>query len=161
MAWVIQLNELKCFHILRHLDSASRKALNSVMSPAEITDAIRSLHNGKSPEPDGFVVEFYKKFADQVTPILHRMFSDSTEAKRLPPTLHNANYSLLLKQDREETNPSLYRPISMLKLDFKNFTKILADRVNMFIESLIHTDQTGFIPNRLEEKSQKSPKYYV
>ena len=111
---------------LKKLDGASREALNSVMSPAEITDAIRSLHNGKSPGPDGYVVEFYKKFADQVTPILHRMFSDSIEVKRLPPTLYNANISLLLKQDREETNPSSYRPISMLNLDFKIFTKILA-----------------------------------
>ena len=56
--------------------------------------------------------------------------------------------SLLLKQDRDETNKSSNRPISMLNLDFKIFTKILANRLNKFIESIIHTDQTGFIPNR-------------
>ena len=33
------------------LDSASREALNSELSPVETTDAIKSLHNGKSPEP--------------------------------------------------------------------------------------------------------------
>jgi hypothetical protein len=76
------------------------------------------------------------------------MFSHSTEAKRLPPTLYNANIYLFLKQDREETNPSSYRPISMLNVDFNIFAKILANRLNEFIGSIIHTDQTGFIPNR-------------
>lgn len=82
------------------------------------------MQNGKSPGPDGFSIEFYKKFANQITPILHRMFSHSMESERLPPTLYEVNITLLLKQDRDETEPSSYRPISMLNVDFKILTKI-------------------------------------
>lgn len=130
------------------LDDTSCEALNAELSLAEILDSIRSMQNGKNPGPDGFGVEFYKKFANQITPILHRMFSHSVESERLPPTLYDANIAFLPKQDRDETEPSSYCPISMLNLDFKIFTKILANRLNKCIESIIHTDQTGFIPNR-------------
>lgn len=106
------------------------------------------MQNGKSPGPDGFSIAFYKTFANPITPILHRMFFHLMESERLPPTLYEANISLLLKQDRDETEPSSYRPISMLNIDFKILTKILVNRFNKRIESIIHTDQTGFIPNR-------------
>lgn len=76
------------------------------------------------------------------------MLSHSTEIEKLPPTLYNADIALNLKPDRDDTNPASYRPISMLNMDFKIFTKILANRLNHCIESLIHRDQTGFIPNR-------------
>lgn len=140
-------NWLKDLNIPK-LDDTTRESLNAELSPEEILDSIRSMQNGKSSGPDGFGVEFYKIFANQMTPILHRMFSHSMESERLPPTLYDANISLLLKQDRDETEPSSYRPVSMLNLDFKIFTKILANRLNKCIESIIHTDQTGFIPNR-------------
>lgn len=74
------------------------------------------MQNGKNPGVGGFDIEFYKKFSNQITPILHRMFSHSVESE----------ISLLLKQDRDETEPLSYCPISMLNLDFKIFTKILA-----------------------------------
>lgn len=109
---------------------------------------MRLLNQCKSPGPDGFSIEFHKKFANQITPILHRMFFHSMESERLPTTLYEANTSLSLKQDRDETEPSSYRPISMLNIDFKILTKILVNRFNKCIESIIHTDQTGFIPNR-------------
>lgn len=37
--------------------------------------------------------------------------------------------------------------MSMLNLDFKIITKISANRLNKFTESVVHTDQMGFIPN--------------
>lgn len=107
------------------------------------------MQNGKSPGPDGFNIEFYKKFANQITAIVHRMFSHPMESERLPPTLYEANISLLLKQDRDKTEPSSYCPISMLNIDFKILRKVLANRLNKCIEFIIHNDQTGFIPNRI------------
>lgn len=83
-----------------------------------------------------------------MSPLLWRMFSHSMEVKTLPSTLYNADISLILKPDRDGAEPASYRPISMLNLDCKIFTKILANRLNNCIESLVHKDQTGFIPNR-------------
>lgn len=133
---------------LPKLDDASREALNATVTINEVTDSIQSFTNGKAPGPDGFGPEFYKKFSRQISPLLLRMLSHSTEIGKLPPTLYNADIALILKLDRDDTNPASYHPISMLNMDFKIFTKILANRLNQYIESLIHRDQTGFIPNR-------------
>ena len=130
------------------LDEASWEALDATVTIDEVTDSIRSFASGKAPGPDGFGPEFYKKFSRQVSPPLLRMLSHSIETEKLPPTLYNADIALILKPDRDDTNPASYRLISMLNMDFKIFTKILANPLNHCIESLIHSDQTGFIPNR-------------
>ena len=68
------------------------------------------------------------------------MLSHSTEIEKFPSALYNADIALILKPDRDDTNPASYHPISMLNMDFKIFTKILANRLNHCIESLIHRD---------------------
>lgn len=130
------------------LDEDSRITLNGPITVNEIADSIKSLTNGKAPGPDGFGAEFYKKFSGQISPLLWRMLTHSMEIKALPSTLYKADISLILKPDRDDTNPASYRPISMINLDCKIFTKILANRLNKCIECLVHKDQTGFIPNR-------------
>lgn len=41
-----------------------------------------------------------------------------------------------------------YQPISLLNVDAKIVTKILANRLNSVILSLVHEDQTGFMPGK-------------
>lgn len=40
------------------------------ISASEIITAVKSMQNNKSPGPDGFTCEFYKKFAHLLAPIL-------------------------------------------------------------------------------------------
>jgi len=62
----------------------------------------------------------------------------------LPPSLMEANISLVLKKGKSSEECSSYRPISVLNLDLKLLTKILAIR----LEKVIDNDQTGFIRGR-------------
>ncbi|KAJ1130103.1 hypothetical protein NDU88_008459, partial [Pleurodeles waltl] len=41
-----------------------------------------------------------------------------------------------------------YRPISLLNIDAKLFTGILAHRLNPYMPGLVDPDQSGFIPHR-------------
>lgn len=45
-------------------------------------------------------------------------------------------------------NPSSYQPISHINFDKRILAKTLANLLSKVIESIIHTDQTGFIPYR-------------
>lgn len=122
--------------------------MNSDITLEEVLTAIRSSPNGKAAGPDGFGIEFYKAFSDQIGPLMLRMFKDSIENRKLPETLYTANIALILKTDKDSTDPSSYRPISLLGNDLKIFTKILANRLSKCLSSIIHEDQTGFTPGR-------------
>lgn len=65
------------------------------ISTTEIMRAITTLQSGKSPGPDGFTVEFYKKFAPLLSTVLSDMYNEALSLGRLPPTLTNAPITLL------------------------------------------------------------------
>lgn len=58
------------------------------------------------------------------------------------------NICLLLKTDRNSTNVASYRPLSLLNRDQKIVGKSLDQSLNCHVGSLIHPDQTAFIPDR-------------
>lgn len=75
------------------------------------------------------------------------MFTHSLEGNVFPCTLYEVNISLLPKEGRDETELSSFRPNASINVDMKIFTKILANRLKKPITSIIHADQTGFVPN--------------
>lgn len=54
----------------------------------------------------------------------------------------------LPKPGKDLRLPESYRPISLLQVDVKILAKVLANRLNKVMLSLIHGDQAGFMPGR-------------
>lgn len=52
------------------------------------------------------------------------------------------------KPGKDPSLCSSYRPISLLNVDAKLLARILANRLNTVITTLIHPDQAGFMPGR-------------
>ena len=130
------------------VDEQSKMSLDNPITLDEINIAIASMQSGKSPGPDGFSTEFFKKFSPKLSPLLKSLFDDCLESSNLPPTLRQASISLLLKKGRDPLSCSSYRPISLLNVDIKILAKVLALHLESVLPTIISSDQTGFIKNR-------------
>uniref|UniRef100_A0A3P9KC19 Reverse transcriptase domain-containing protein n=1 Tax=Oryzias latipes TaxID=8090 RepID=A0A3P9KC19_ORYLA len=114
----------------------------------EVIEAIKSLKAGKAPGPDGFGADFYKKIAKHIAQPLLNMYLEAFRRDSLPPTLNLAHITLILKENRPPDLCTSYRPISLLGVDCKILSKILARRLEGVLPSLVKSDQTGFIKGR-------------
>ncbi|KAF7647189.1 hypothetical protein LDENG_00176120, partial [Lucifuga dentata] len=104
-------------------------SLEKPISQEEIALAISSMQSGKSPGPDGFPVEFFKKFSSVLSPQLHLVLSESRKQSSLPPSFNEACVSLIAKKGKDPTDCASYRPISLLNTDVKILAKVLAHRL--------------------------------
>ena len=133
---------------LPSLVDSQKSDLDSPLTLKEISDSILSMQSGKSPGPDGFPVEFFFKFAKDLSPLMLSMFNESYSSGHLPETLNQAFICLLHKKGKDPLCCQSYRPISLLNLDYKILAKTLARRLENVLPDLVLSDQTGFIRNR-------------
>ena len=95
---------------------------------------------GVSLGPDGFTGECYKKFREELTPILLKLFQKIAKEGKLPNSFYKATISLIPKLDKDATHKKKkkkerkkrkenYRLISLMKIDAKILNKIIANRI--------------------------------
>uniref|UniRef100_A0A8C4S006 Reverse transcriptase domain-containing protein n=1 Tax=Erpetoichthys calabaricus TaxID=27687 RepID=A0A8C4S006_ERPCA len=130
------------------IDALSAEELDKPLTLTELLDAIKSLQSGKSAGPDGYPVEFYKKFSTQLAPLLLATFTEARDNQILPQTFRQALITVFPKQNKDLLQCASYRPISLLNNDVKILSKILARRMEKVLPSVISQDQTGFIKGR-------------
>lgn len=112
---------------------------------SEAAEAIAAMQSSKAPGLDGFPIEFYKKFATLLGPLLVAVYNESFHTGTLPLTLTQASILLLPKEGKDPTLCESYRLISLLNVDFKIVSKIIALCLEPILPTIISNDQTGLI----------------
>ena len=125
-----------------------KTGLEEVVSIIEIKKAIKSLRLGKSPGNDGFPSDFYRIFVEELAPRLLAVYTDALERGRLPPSMRSAVITLLHKKGKDPQYCGNYRPISLINVDEKIISKVLAMRLEKVLPSLVHVNQVGFVKHR-------------
>lgn len=114
----------------------------------ELYSALKGLNKGKSPGSDGLTPEFYLRFWDSLQDIYMESISFSLETGTLTEEQRTGLIKLIPKKGLDRQDVSNWRPITLLNVDFKIFSKAIAARIQTCINQIISPDQTGFIRGR-------------
>ena len=127
-----------------------KEGMDSLVKPFEISEikqAIDQMHKDSAPGSNGFGASFFKKFWNLIKEDLIMMFSDFYAGK-LDIQRLNFGVITLIPKIKEASNIRQYRPICLLNVDFKIFTKVLTNRLSLVAKEVIGGSQTGFIKDR-------------
>ena len=133
---------------LSTLPEDEMKRCEGLITEKECAEALKSMENGKSPGCDGFTVDFYKVFWNDIKSLLVESINFSYEKGILSVDQRRGIITLIPKKNKIRLLLKNWRPISLLNTDYKILTKSLASRLNKVLPSIINLDQTGFLRGR-------------
>jgi hypothetical protein len=121
--------------------------LDAPFSWGKILQTIRMAPANKSPGPDGFTNEFFKKYADdlkiELTELFQQLFDHRANLSGM-----NLAYITLLPKCQTPLQITDYRPVSLQHSIPKLFAEVLSNRLQVKIKQLVDPMQSGFIKGR-------------
>ena len=129
------------------LSAGENVLLTADFSEDEVHDAIMQMEHNKAPGPDGFPAEFYQRFWEVIKKDLMAMFAHF-KSGGLP--LYKLNFGIITLLPKKENAVQIqqYRPICLLNVSFKIFTKVSTNRVSVVASKVVRPTQTAFMPGR-------------
>lgn len=103
--------------------------LGGLITQAELERAITNLKSHKAPGPDSYISEFFKILKTDISTSLSQLFNSFLQGDPIPQYMNMAYIKVLTKPYKDLTLPNSYRPISLINIDLKLVSKIMADRL--------------------------------
>ena len=130
------------------LSQDDQKLCDGPITDTECLNALKDFKNGKTPGSDGFTAEFYKFFwhelRDELLDSLHYAFQSGS----MSISQRRGIISLIPKKNKDKSLLENLRPISLLNVDYKILTKVIAKRIEKVLPKIINPDQTGYVKGR-------------
>ena len=118
------------------LKEDEQESLEKDLTLEELKDALASFADNKFPGEDGFTKEFYQTFFDLIGKDLLNSYNDSFQKGSLSISQKRGTITLIPKGDVNLTDLKNWRPISLLNVDYKLLSKVLAKRMEQLLPKL-------------------------
>ncbi|GJV84265.1 RNA-directed DNA polymerase, eukaryota [Tanacetum coccineum] len=133
------------FH--NRLSSDQVDELDRAVSRDEIRRAVWNCGENKSPGPDGYTFEFFRKYWS----LVGADFCDAVDyffKSGTFPRGCNSSFIALIPKVNDAKFVNDFRPISLIGCVYKVITKVLANRLATVISDLVSETQSAFVANR-------------
>ena len=118
------------------------------LSVKECFDCLQSFENNKSPGNDGLMTEFYKTFWNSIGNLVVDSLNYSYKCGELSNTQKQAILTLIEKKGKDKPNICNWRPISLINVDAKIGSKVIATRLQKVLGEIIHFNQIAYVKGR-------------
>jgi hypothetical protein len=143
---LIRLDETRRDDISQVTEEENRLLVEN-FSEEEVKKVMFQMEHNKSSGPDDFSVEFYQVFWEIIKGDLMALFHEFHHGS-LPLFSLNFGTIILLPKSVEALKIQQYRPICLLNVSFKIFTKVLTNRLTSVAHRVIQPTQAVFLPGR-------------
>ena len=117
-------------------------------SMEEVDIAIKQMAPLKAPGPDGMPPLFYQSFWQHIGPEVTKAVLSCLNSGTLLKSINHTFITLIPKVNNPE-NVSEFRPISLCNVIYKIISKVIANRLKPFLNSIVSEAQSAFIVDRL------------
>lgn len=126
--------------------------MNSILradyTAEEVSSALSQMHPIKAPGPDGMCPMFFQSYWHIVGPSVTEIVLGILRGNPIPLHLNRTFITLILKKTTTETMAD-FRPISLCNVVYKLVSKVLANRLKIFLDKIVSVNQSAFTPGRL------------
>lgn len=133
---------------IKKLEDLKRNQCEGALTEEECILSLREMKNQKSPGSDGLTVEFYKIFWHSIKTFYINSINYSYQNGHLTELEKQGIITLIPKDNKDLMSISNWRPITLLNVDYKIATKVIANRIKKVLTDIIDESQTGFIKGR-------------
>uniref|UniRef100_A0A7I4XT34 Reverse transcriptase domain-containing protein n=1 Tax=Haemonchus contortus TaxID=6289 RepID=A0A7I4XT34_HAECO len=111
--------------------------------PSEIRHAITSMRNEAAPGPDRIKAEHLKRLPPFIVKTLARLFTRYLSQCKVPTSWKTSKTVLLYKKG-DPDDIGNYRPICLLSVIYKLFTRVILNRIGRILDEGQPCEQAGF-----------------
>ena len=133
---------------IKGINEIEKESCEGKILEDEVKNIIKNMKNNKTPGNDGIPIEFYTIFWNQIGVFLLRSLNEAFIKGEFSITQKQSVITCIPKGDKPKQFLKNWRPISLLNVDYKNLSGVLAKRMKMVLPSVISYNQKGFMKNR-------------
>ena len=138
---------LNSLNIPRLTDEQNLSCEGSI-TEEECVKALKSFQGNKAPGNDGLPIEFYSKFWAIISEPFVDCVNEIFTSGEMSRSQKQKVITLIEKKGKDRSLLENWRPISLVNVDAKIISKVLAIRIKNVLPSIIHHNQSGFVKDR-------------